>query len=238
MSVEDISVVDIWNKSIVWVEGHYEMSIPFKPDVDTLPNNRKMAEGQLSQLKRKLVSNPNVHRRYTEGMTDLIDKGHAELVRDDEVIQGNRIWFLPHHGVIHPNKPEKLRIVFDCAAKYAGTSFNENVMQGPDLMNKFIGVLMRFREGPVAVMADVEAMFHQVSVAPPDRDVLSFLWWQGGDLDNTASVYRMTVHLFGGVWCPSCAQFTLRRTALDNTHTCAILQQSPRYSRTSTWMTA
>ena len=52
----------------------------------------------MSQLKRKLVSNPNVHRRYAEGMTDLIDKGHAELVRDDEAIQGNRIWFLPHHG--------------------------------------------------------------------------------------------------------------------------------------------
>ena len=45
MSVEDISVVDIWNKSIVRVEGHYEKSIPFKPDVDTLPSNRKMAEG-------------------------------------------------------------------------------------------------------------------------------------------------------------------------------------------------
>ena len=28
-------------------------------------------------------------------------------------------------------------------------------------------------------------------------------------------VYRMCVHLFGGVWSPSCASFALRRVAVD-----------------------
>ena len=44
------------------------------------------------------------------------------------------------------------------------------VLQGPDLTNNLIGVLLRFREHEVAVMADVEAMFHQVQVPVGDRD--------------------------------------------------------------------
>ena len=68
-----------------------------------------------------------------------------------------------------PKKPDKVRVVFDCAAKYHGTSLNENVLQGTNFL---IGVLLRFRQEPVAV-ADVEAMFHQVLVHPKAIDALS-----------------------------------------------------------------
>ena len=42
--------------------------------------------------------------------------------------------------------------------------------------NNLIGVLMRFREEPAAVVADIESMFHQVRVDPSDCDTLRFLW--------------------------------------------------------------
>ena len=79
-----------------------------------------------------------------------------------------------------------------------------------------MGVLLRFREAPVAVMGDVEGMFHQVRVSPKDRDVLRFLWWKDGEIGSEVEVYRMCVHLFGGVWSPSCASFALRRVAADH----------------------
>ena len=41
-------------------------------------------------------------------------------------------WYLPHHNVVNENKPEKLRIVFDCAVTFGGTSLNKEVLQGPD----------------------------------------------------------------------------------------------------------
>jgi len=36
--------------------------------------------------------------------------------------------------------------------------------------------VLRFRSGPLAVMADIKGMFHQIMVAPGDRDSLCFLW--------------------------------------------------------------
>jgi len=102
--------------------------------------------------------------------------------------------------------------VFDCAASFEGTTLNKQVMQGPDLMNDLLGILLRFRERRVAVAADIKAMFHQVKVTPRDRDVLRFLWWPKGDFSARPKVYRMTVHLFGGVWSPACASFALLRT--------------------------
>jgi len=103
------------------------------------------------------------------------------------------------------NKPDKVRIVFDCYAKCNGTSVNENAYQGPDMMNKLIGVLLRFRKEPVAFMADIEAMLHQVNVSVDDRDFLRFLWWPNSDLNM-----GLTVHLFGGVWSPSCCNYVIR----------------------------
>lgn len=99
---------------------------------------------------------------------------------------------------------------------FGGTSLNKEVLQGPDFTNNLVGVLLRFREEPVAVMGDIEGMFHQVQVSPKDRDALRFLWWKDGEIGGEVEVYRMCVHLLGGVWSPSCASFALRRVADDH----------------------
>ncbi|XP_042236866.1 uncharacterized protein LOC121876050 [Homarus americanus] len=65
-------------------------------------------------------------------------------------------------------------------------------------------------------MADVEAMYHQIQVAPEQRDALRFFWWKNGDLSREPVTYRMKVHIFGGVWIPSCATYALRRTFHDH----------------------
>lgn len=78
------------------------------------------------------------------------------------------------------------------------------------------GVILRFRQEPIAVMADVEGMFHQVKVPKELLDFLRFLWWPNGDISQPLEEFRMTVHLFGAVSSPSCANFVLRKTADDN----------------------
>lgn len=104
---------------------------------------------------------------------------------------------------MHPLKPEKVRVVFDYAAQFAQTSLNKQLWQGPDLTNRIVGVLSRFRQETVGLAADIQSMFHQVRVEPKDCDALRFLWWPGGDLSAELVEYRMMKHLFGATSSPN-----------------------------------
>ena len=106
-----------------------------------------------------------------------------------------------------------MRVVFDAAALHDGVSLNSQLLQVPDLTNNLLGVLLRFREEPVAIAADIEAMFLQVKVPPEDSDALRFLWWENGDLNKTPSEYQMVRHIFGATDSPSSANYSLKRTA-------------------------
>ena len=64
-------------------------------------------------------------------MNDMVRKGYAEKIPKDEVSEDGRIWYLPHHGVFHPQKPDKIHVVFDCSTEYK--ALNKHLLQGPDL---------------------------------------------------------------------------------------------------------
>ena len=107
-------------------------------------------------------------------------------------------------------------MVFDCSAEVGGESINKNLLTGPDLTNQLIGVLIRFREEHVAIMADIEAMFYQVKVAEKHRSFLRFLWWEDSDISKGIVDPETCVHIFGGVSSPSCSNYALRKIASDN----------------------
>lgn len=147
-------------------------------------------------------------------MQDIITRGDAEKVPVEE-LENQPAWYIPHHGVYHPQKPGKIRVVFDCSARFQNTALNDHLLTGPELTNTLVGVLCRFRKGPVAFMCDVERMFHQFRVRPEDQDYLRFLWWEHGDLESSPSVFRMRVHLFGAASSPGCANFGLKHLATE-----------------------
>ncbi|XP_071483358.1 uncharacterized protein [Diadema antillarum] len=219
LSVNDQKAIETWEREITMDGGHYQLPIPFRTNRPRLPDNRHLAEQRLQSLRRKLSKDDYLLSKYKEGMSDLLKKGYAEEVNDelqDQSQVDGEHWYLPHHPVINPKKPGKVRIVFDCAARYGDVALNDVILQGPDLTNKLAGVLLRFRRDPIALTADIEAMFHQVRVTPNHRNVLRFLWWESGDLAKQPRVYRMCSHLFGGTWSPSVCSFALRQTAEDN----------------------
>ncbi|KAL9982123.1 hypothetical protein ACROYT_G010928 [Oculina patagonica] len=195
MSVEDERALRIMEGSVKKVSGHYQIALPWRQHPPYLPDNRALAEQRLYLLKKKFLRDQEFFGRYKGTINDYITKGYF----------------------FHPQKPEKLIVVFDCAARYRGTSLNDQLLHGPDLTNNLFGVLVRFRQESIALSSDSEAMFHQVNVDPNDFDALRFLWWPEDDLSKQPVEYRMVVHLFGNTSSPSCASFGLRRTAQDNT---------------------
>ena len=210
-SQEDKSVIELWDKSVNIVDGHYELPIPWKPEVH-IPNNISVAMSRLRSLRVSLEKR-GLNARYQCEIDKLLSMKYAEYVPYDQIHNSGKVWYLPHQAVLNSKKPDKLRIVFDCASKYMGESLNDKCYQGPDLNNKLVNVLLRFRQHSVAVMADIEAMYYQVKIPEHDRDALRFLWY-----DNCGNVvhYRMTSHVFGGVWCAASSTYALRKTLEDN----------------------
>ena len=217
MSKEDSRALSLIEDSVNLKEGHYEIALPWKKSPPTLPYNRPLAEHRLNLLKKRLQKDHDLLKKYSDNIDDLLAKGYATKVPECDLENPQQpLWYLPHHPVYNPNKPDKIRVVFDCAAKYQGSSLNDNLLQSPDLTNGLVGVLIRFREGPVAMLADVEAMFHQVRVAPLDTNALRFLWWPENDLSKEPEEFKMVVHIFGATSSSCVANFALQKTADDN----------------------
>ena len=215
-SVEDKQFLQIMEDSIIKVDGHYQTRLPIRDCTQSMPNNYTQARSYAEALKKKLLKDEKLKTDYTEFMESLEECGYAERIPEAEVDrQDGKTWYIPNHNVYNPKKPDKVRVVFNCPATYEGKSLNQRLLQGPDLTNRLTGVLMRWRQEVIAIMADIQSMFYQVRVDPADRDLLRYIWWSGGDISKPPQTYRMCVHVFGAISSPSCANFVLKRTAQD-----------------------
>ena len=211
ISQDDILFLQMMEEGIQQKEdGHYEMPLPFKKR-PVLPDNRMLAVCRLRHLKKKLDRDQTYREHYKKFMSEVIDSGEAE--RASSTSEVGDTWYIPHHGVYNLQKPDKIRVVFDCSARYGGTCLNEHLLTGPDLTNDLTGVLLRFRQHPVALMCDVRKMFHRFRVVEQDRNFLRFMWWEDGDTTRGILDYRMKVHLFGAASSPGCANYGLKHLA-------------------------
>ncbi|XP_033121563.1 uncharacterized protein LOC117120646, partial [Anneissia japonica] len=145
VSVEDRKARDILATTTTLLDTkHYELVLLWKYDSHPLPCNKPMAESRLASLKRKLDRDDDLKSKYVKTVETYISKGHAEPVVDQKGVEGN-VWYLPHHPVTHPRK-NKVRVVFDCAAKWRGVSLNDNLLKGSEVISNLVGVLLRFRQ--------------------------------------------------------------------------------------------
>ena len=216
MSLEDKSAQTIMEKSLKVIDGYYQLDLPFRKKLQ-FPNNRSLAEKRLKSLKKRLKKDQDLYEKYKDVINEYIEKGYASKIEenqpDEACTEKGCVWYLPHHPVLHSQKPQRPRIVFDCAARYKDVSLNGWLLQGPNMTNTRVGVLSRFRQGPIAFIADIEKMFCQVRVSPEHCDFLRFLWWRDSNYDQSPEDYQMLVHLFGATSSASCAGFCLRKAA-------------------------
>ena len=215
ISAEDARALEILNTTTEHIGDRYQVGLMWKTPAITLPDNQLVALRRFYNLEQRFKKDPEFARNYAAVINEYIHLGHARRLRADELKgPAGKVWYLPHHGVVHPAKPGKPRVVFDCSARYRGMSLNDVLLKGPDLLASLVGRLLRFRQNKIAMSADVAKMYHQVRVRPDDQAVLRFMWREPGSA-ALPEVYQMTVHVFGAVSSPTTCLFILRKTAED-----------------------
>ena len=179
-----------------------------------MPDNRAAAMARLKKLEKSLSHNSEKAEAYSVAIQAYVDAGHARKLTKDEAAElHDKRWLLPHHAVVSQSK-SKLRVVFDAAASYMGVSLNSELMKGPDLLQNLVGILLRFRQEKVAIVADITQMFHQIRIRETDQPALSF-WWRDLDQDREPDMYRMQVAIFGAKCSPAIASYVLQKTAKE-----------------------
>ncbi|XP_062710698.1 uncharacterized protein LOC109430659 [Aedes albopictus] len=204
------------------IGSHFETGLLWKEDEIELPDSYGMALRRHQCLQWRMERQPALKENIGRQIQEYIDKGYAHRATstDLETADARRIWFLPLGAVTNPNKPGKVRLIWDAAAKVSGVSLNSVLLKGPDQLTLLPAVLFRFRMYSVAVSGDIEQMFHQVGIRPEDRNSLRFLWSETSD--EPVQIYLMDVATFGATCSPASAQYVKNLNASEHQ------QQYPR----------
>lgn len=205
---DDSLAIEILDKTSKFVNGRWEVGLLWKSNKECFHNGRPNALYRLQLLEKKLDRNPDYAKLYYGEMKRLIDNGYAE--KTDQNTTGKR--YLPHFGVVNVNKPGRVRLVFDAASKSCGSSFNDFLLSGPDLLKSLPGVIMRFRQFFYAVKADIKDMFLKIKIRSEDCDAQRFLW-RADDRSSEPSEYVMKSMLFGAKSSPCSALYIKNRNA-------------------------
>ena len=99
-------------------------------DESCLPNNYFSALIQLKSLERRLQKDADSKASYTKTISDDFSKGYIVQVDKTDCFKVDqpREWYLPHHPVVHPHKPGKVRRDLNGAAKFHGQSLNSQFL--------------------------------------------------------------------------------------------------------------
>ena len=175
-----------------------------------LPSNKRLATVRLQCLKNKIKASKQYSDQYKTFMEETINKGDAEPA--PWTSEGQTEWYLPHHGIYHPRKPDKLsrfwlfgQMTWCFSKRHYANWFWSNQSSGRSNL--------QIQEGSCS-----QHLWHW-------KNVLSILCYsriqklsevplvKGGDLEKEPQEYRMAVHLFGDASSPGWANFGLKHLA-------------------------
>ncbi|XP_065181934.1 uncharacterized protein LOC135812491 [Sycon ciliatum] len=217
-SREEVRAERLLESTTKRVGTRWETGLLWRSSDIALPESYEMAKSRLMSLERKMDRNPAYADQYCSKIAEYVATGYARKLTEEELDQDNvgRRWYLPHFGVVNPNKPGKIRLVFDAAAKSNGMSLNDALVSGPDLLNPLPSVLFKFRQHRIGFGGDIQQMFHQVLIRKEDLPAQRFLW-RGRDRGREPDVMQMTAMTFGATCSPAAAQYVMRKNASEFT---------------------
>ena len=115
---------------------------------------------RFKSLQKRFLKNPEFFNMYKSQIKDFITSWQAKLLSPEE--KNNTISitnYIPHHGVLNINKPDRVRVIFDASAKINKICLNDNLLQGIDLLNNLVSVITKFRNRKYGIIVGIEKMF-------------------------------------------------------------------------------
>ncbi|XP_058448642.1 uncharacterized protein LOC131428613 [Malaya genurostris] len=212
---EDKRARQIMETTTQRVNGAFETGLLWKYDHICFPDSYPMALRRMKALERRLSKEPALASRVMEQISEYEMKGYAHRITPEELqsTEASRVWYLPLGLVQNPKKPDKLRLIWGAKARVGGVSLNDMLLKGPDLLVELISVLLRFRQGEIAVVGDIKEMFHQISVRNEDKQSQRFVLRMQPELEP--QIFVMDVCTFGATCSPSLAQFVKNKNAME-----------------------
>ena len=133
---------------------YWRVKFPWVVPKDELVFNKSAVLGVMNATAKKLAKNPTWRQVYETQLKDLVSRGFAREVKDEELLENrDRVtYYIAHQMAINPgSKTTPVRTVFNCSQVYRGYSLNSSLALGPENgLNSLHAILLRFREDVVA----------------------------------------------------------------------------------------
>ena len=198
---------------------YWRTSYPWNIDKRELVDNVAAVLGVMNATKRKLKKDPLWEEVYETQLRDLISRGFAREVSEDEVKNwkkdGGRCYYIAHQMALNPgSKSTPGRVVYNSSQMYKGYSLNSSWDLGPDVMSNLHGVLLRFRKDQVGGQGDMTKMFYMVRVTKEEEMCQLFVWQFKGE--DTVRIFCMTRLVMGNKPSGNISIVAVKETAKMN----------------------
>ncbi|CAK1584951.1 unnamed protein product [Parnassius mnemosyne] len=195
--------------------GRYVVNLPFRDEDPRCKygNSRKIATRRLQLLEKKLEKNTELKIQYSAVLQEYLDLGHMELVPEKEK-EDVHVVYLPHHAVVKEDRTtSKIRIVFDASCKGGnGVSLNNDLLVGPVLQPDLRHIVLRWRQHPIILVADLVKMYRQIKVTKEHCNFQRIVW---RDQSGNMQYYRLLRVTFGTNSAPYLAVKVLQQLSVD-----------------------
>ncbi|XP_038221291.1 uncharacterized protein LOC119839161, partial [Zerene cesonia] len=178
-------------------------------------NSKAIAIKQFNRLENRLLKNPKLKAEYASVIEEYKSLGHVKTVPSHEEDCDDAV-YLPHHAVIREDKDTtKVRVVFNASCPGRnGIALNDELMVGPSLQSDLRHIIMRWRQYPICLVADIIKMYRQVKISELHTDFQRFVWRE--DPDQRLQHLRLLRVTFGTASAPYLAVRSLQQVAHDD----------------------
>jgi hypothetical protein len=212
LSKQDKFAVAHLDKHLRFQNKHYEVALPFLPELRRPLNNFNNVLQMFLNLEKSLIKSKQKYDAYVPAFETFIENNFLELVPKAREKKAQNCFYLPHFAVFRAgHQSTAVRVVKNAAATdKTGVSLNSVLAQGPLLLHDLFHQLLAFRQYKVPFAADITKLFLMIEVAEKDRDFLRLLWRRPGQAEEIKT-YRMRVLPFGLNCSPFLAQAVIQK---------------------------